>query len=291
MTCTTEYANRLIKMKAKGMVPSLSTLVLMDTEDLTGFQTDLNLLTYTGVVDAGQRDTSITEFDPPTKDDVYILSYTSGTTGDPKGVKLTHNNVLANARTSILRIRVTPGEALISYLPYTHSFEQALFAFGLETQCKIGYYTGDPTRIVSDCQALQPSFFPSVPRLYNKIYASLQAGISNLTGCKRFLADYALRTKITNYEYDGRVTHGCWDGIIFKKFREMLGGKVRHMVTGSAPIEKQVIDFLKVVFSCPIVEGYGLTETSAGGCVMEAEDMLAGHVGGPIETVKIRLRD
>ncbi len=70
-------------------------------------------------------------FEQPTADDVYILSYTSGTTGDSKGVKLTHNNVLSNSRCTIPRIQMSPGETYISYLPYTHSFEQALLGFAL----------------------------------------------------------------------------------------------------------------------------------------------------------------
>jgi len=227
----------------------------------------------------------------PQPSDIYIFSYTSGTTGDPKGVKLSHKNILSSSRCSIVRVILSPGETLISYLPYTHSFEQSLFGFALEQQLRIGFYTGDPANIVSDCQALQPNFFPSVPRLYNRIYQKLQAGFSELTGCKRWLADRALATKTANYDANGAVTHGCWDAIIFKKMRALLGGQVRFMVTGSAPIEKQVIDFLKIVFSCPIVEGYGLTESSAGSCVADVDDNLTGHVGGPFECNKIRLKD
>jgi len=69
----------------------------------------------------------------------------------------------------------------------------------------------------------------------------------------------------------------------------MLGGRVRQMVTGSAPIDKQVVDFLKIVFSCPIQEGYGLTESSASGSIMSADDMVTGHVGGPVEVCKFKL--
>lgn len=73
--------------------------------------------------------------------------------------------------------------------------------------------------------------------------------------------------------------------------KALLGGQVRYMVTGSAPIDKEVIDFLKICFCCPIVEGYGLTESAAGSCMMDAEDTVTGHVGGPVEAVKFRLKD
>lgn len=78
--------------------------------------------------------------------------------------------------------------------------------------------------------------------------------------------------------------------LIFGKAAAMLGGECRTMLTGSAPIDKQVVDFLKIVFSCPILEGYGLTESGASGCLMSTEDMVTGHVGGPLEIVKFRLK-
>ena len=230
-------------------------------------------------------------FTEPTKNDVYIFSYTSGTTGDSKGVKLSHNNVLSNARCTIPRVDMSPGEAIISYLPYTHSFEQALFGFCLMQQVRIGFFSGDPTRIVEDCGKLQPSFFPSVPRLYNKIYAKLKSRLEEATGCKRWLANKAVAAKEANYNQNGAITHGCYDALVFKKMKALLGGQVRYMVTGSAPIDKAVIDFLKICFCCPIVEGYGLTESSAGSCMMDVEDTVTGHVGGPCEAVKIRLKD
>ena len=230
-------------------------------------------------------------FEEPTADDVYILSYTSGTTGDSKGVKLTHNNVLSNSRCTIPRIQMAPGETYISYLPYTHSFEQALLGFALIQKLRIGFYTGDPARLVADCGALKPNFFPSVPRLYNKIYAALNAKFSEATGCKKWLINKGLAAKRANYATNGQITSGCYDKLIFKKAKAMLGGQVRYMVTGSAPIEKNVLDFLKICFCCPIVEGYGLTESAAGSCISDATDPVTGHVGGPVESCKFRLKD
>lgn len=230
-------------------------------------------------------------FNFPGKDDVYIFSYTSGTTGDSKGVKLTHNNVLSNARCSKLRIFMNPGEAIISYLPYTHSFEQILFGFAMMQQVRIGFYTGDPGKIVEDCGMLKPSVFPSVPRLYQRIYSKLESTLGAATGCKKWLVDRALGAKRANQAADGSFTHGCYDFLVFKKASALLGGNVRIMLTGSAPIDKQVIDFLKICFSCPIIEGYGLTESAAGSCVMDQEDPVTGHVGGPCESVKLRLKD
>ena len=115
--------------------------------------------------------------------------------------------------------------------------------------------------------------------------------MAEATGCKRWLATRALATKEANYNATGAVTSGCWDYLVFSKIAALLGGQVRYMVTGSAPIDKTVIDLLKISFCCPIVEGYGLTESAAGTCIMDVEDPVTGHVGGPIEAVKFRLKD
>jgi len=294
VTCTIDYAKKLIDMKKKGMIPKLSNLVVMGDVDTGVLQSaqeqQIDVHTYGSVCSQGET-AQTAPFVNPDKHDVYIFSYTSGTTGDPKGVKLSHFNILSAARNSIVRAPMLPGETMISYLPFTHSFEQALFSFTLIQKLRVGFYTGDPAKIVEDCSKLQPNFFPSVPRLYNRIYSKLQAGITSATGCKGWLATRAMNTKQANYAQNGAYTHGCWDSLVFKKMRALLGGNVRIMVTGSAPIEKQVIDYIKICFSCPLVEGYGLTESSAGSCLMDLEDTVTGHVGGPMESIKIRLKD
>lgn len=156
---------------------------------------------------------------------------------------------------------------------------------------KIGYYQGNPLKIVEDCAELKPSFFPSVPRLYNRIYGLFKAGIGEATGCKKFLINSAINKKTTNLAATGALTHGCYDKLVMGKLAAKLGGKVKCMATGSAPIDKNVLDFLKICFSCPIIEGYGLTETATGGGTTDLKDKVTGHVGGPSEAVKLRLKD
>ena len=90
---------------------------------------------------------------------------------------------------------------------------------------------------------------------------------------------------------NGSTKHGCYDKLIFSKAAALLGGNVRLMVTGSAPIDKAVLEFLKIAFCCPILEGYGLTESAAGSCITSEDDPMSGHVGGPTEYVKFRLKD
>jgi len=123
-----------------------------------------------------------------TEDDSPIFSYTSGTTGDSKGVKLTHKNLISACREMIPVLRLSQEESHISYLPYPHSFEQCVTFFSVMAGSRIGYFTGDPTKLPDDCAVLKPSLFPSVPRLYNRIYAKIKGGIETAGGCKGWLA-------------------------------------------------------------------------------------------------------
>ena len=108
---------------------------------------------------------------------------------------MTHANFIASAKTAGTRTDLVAGEAIISYLPYTHSFEQTLLAFALHRGLKIGFYQGNPLKLVEDCGLLKPAIFPSVPRLYNKIYSSIKSKFDATTGCKRWLLDKGLAAK------------------------------------------------------------------------------------------------
>jgi len=156
---------------------------------------------------------------------------------------------------------------------------------------KKGYYQGDPLKIAEDCSVLKPDLFPSVPRLYNKIYSKIKGTFSAATGCKSWLVNKAVNSKLANLAQSGSVQSGCWDAIVFKKTKAILGGNVRIMVTGSAPMELDVMNFLKICFCAPIVEAYGLTETTGATTIVNNRDIATGHVGGPIPCCKVRLRD
>jgi long-chain acyl-CoA synthetase len=157
---------------------------------------------------------------------------------------------------------------------------------------QIGFYGGDPIKMVQDdLPLLRPTLFPSVPRLYNRIYGRIQDRLKEATGIKKGLLNWGFNSKMNNLKATGAVTSGCWDKIVFNKIKAMLGGRVRIMATGSAPLAGEVIDFLKVCFCADLLEGYGLTETCAGSCAQYPGDPLSGNVGGPVANVKVKLRD
>jgi len=173
-------------------------------------------------------------------------------------------------------------DCYISYLPAAHSFEQILFGISLIYGMKCGFFAGNMLKLTDDISLLEPTFFPSVPRLYNKIYGKIKDGISKATGVKGWLVNKAIAAKLF-YLKDGQgFNHPVYDKIVFAKMKAILGGKVRLMITGSAPIAGDVLDFLKICFSCVLCEGFGMTETCAGSIITFPNDPTTGIVGGPL---------
>lgn len=137
------------------------------------------------------------QYDEPTAESIYMFCYTSGTTGDPKAVKISHKNCLAvSTAANFAGVEVFPHDTMISYLPLAHSFEKVMFTLALYKGVRIGFYGGDVLKLTDDCIALKPTFFPSVPRLYNKIYDKINAKLSELYGVRGFLANRAISSKL-----------------------------------------------------------------------------------------------
>lgn len=133
--------------------------------------------------------------------------------------------------------------------------------------------------------------FPSVPRLWNRIYSAIKRQFDSASGCKGWIARNALDSKLNALRNNASYTSGCYDKLVFKKAQAFIGGRVRYMITASAPIDTSVLEFLKVVFAAPILEGYGLTESGGASTITKKGDNVSGHVGGPSSITKIRLRD
>jgi len=174
-------------MKKEGMAETIVNLVSFDPvpEALTQEASEAQITVYVwedllhqmeSVKDAILEDT--------TCEDTYIFSYTSGTTGDSKGVKLTHKNIMSSVDYVIPKFPSDGDQTVISYLPLPHSFEQCMMGYALLVGAKIGYYQGNPLKLIEDCGFLQPTIFPSVPRLYNRIYSVIKQRLDSAVGCK-----------------------------------------------------------------------------------------------------------
>lgn len=248
-----------------------------------------NAFSYDDVMQMGRADPK--SYVSPAPGDVYTFSYTSGTTGDPKGAMLTQNNVMATLAAIATAIEFRPDDVHLSYLPMPHIFEKMIFVCMLYHGARIGMYNGDVQRLKEDLAELKPTFFPSVPRLYSKMYDVINGMFREATGVKKTLIEKALAAKLDHLKKTGSTQHRLWDALVFNKTKAVLGGRVRMCCTGSAPISKEVLDFLKCCFCAPILEGYGQTECTGVVTVTDAADPEAGHVGGALSQLEVKLED
>ncbi|KAF5900753.1 long-chain-fatty-acid--CoA ligase 1-like, partial [Clarias magur] len=230
---------------------------------------------------------------PPKPDDIAIICFTSGTTGNPKGAMLTHRNILSNvsAFTKITETScpLSPSDSHISYLPLAHMFERVVQGVMLIHGGRIGFFKGDIRCLMDDLITLKPTVFPVVPRLLNRMVDKIY-GQAN-TPLKKRIVEFAFRRKEAEMMSGIMRRNSLWDKIIFKKVQASVGGKVRMMLTGAAPVSAPVLTFLRAALGCQFYEGYGQTECTAGCAVTLSGDWTAGHVGPPLPCNLVKLVD
>ncbi|KAF9567606.1 acetyl-CoA synthetase-like protein [Agrocybe pediades] len=222
---------------------------------------------------------------------VASICYTSGTTSNPKGVLLKHKNLAVATASNMYGMELADDACLLSYLPLAHIYERVCELCTIAVGGRIGYFTGDPLRLLEDAQTLKPNFFPSVPRVLNRVYQAAMVG-GNVPGLKGTLFNKALSAKLEKLRKTGDNTHAFWDRLVFRKIQAVLGGNVQLVTCGSAPISPDVMDFLKIAFSCEVAEGYGMTENCATTSKAWPNDPTSsGTVGPPQPVNEIKLVD
>jgi long-chain acyl-CoA synthetase len=155
----------------------------------------------------------------------------------------------------------------------------------------IGFYCGDVKKLREDLETLKPTLFISVPRLYNRFYETIQEILHRKSGVERIVVDRATASKLHYLRNGNYYTHKIYDQLVFKKVKDVLGGRVRQLLCGSAAISSDVIDFLKIAWCAPVLEGYGCSETCAGSFITLPEDGSSGHVGGVLPHSEFKLID
>ena len=255
------------------------------------------VLTLDAVRALGAASSSSPSAPPPARPrptDTALLCYTSGTTGVPKGAVLTHSALVANvAGSRAVADLGAPGDVHVSYLPLAHIYERVNFIGATYAGVAVGFYSGDVATLLDDVLTLRPTIFASVPRLWNRIYDRVLAGVKESGPLARRLYEtaYAHKRAALLAGRDGGLRGAFWDRLVFSKIRAKVGGRVRLMTTGSAPIAAEVLDFLRVAFGAIVLEGYGMTETGCTITLTWPSESTAGHVGGPIPCCEVKLVD
>ncbi|XP_046752946.1 long-chain-fatty-acid--CoA ligase 5 isoform X2 [Diprion similis] len=230
---------------------------------------------------------------PPRPSDLCTICYTSGTTGNPKGVMLTHQNVVAGVCAVLLQFgdhRPTSKDVMISFLPLAHMLERCCENGMYMVGGAVGFYSGDIKHLTEDMKALKPTVMPAVPRLLNRIYDKVTAELQG-SFLKRMLFNMALRAKESEIKKSIVRNNSFWDKVVFKKIQDGMGGRLRLIMVGSAPLSGNVLTFARCVLGCLIVEGYGQTECCAPITLTVQGDHVPEHVGPPVACCCVKLVD
>ncbi|RHY18386.1 hypothetical protein DYB36_011119, partial [Aphanomyces astaci] len=228
--------------------------------------------------------------------DPCFLMYTSGTTGDPKGVLLSSQNIMSSTQGVLERIAhgavletMNENAVHLSYLPLAHIFEHVVVAVMITYSARIGFYQGNTLKLAEDLCALRPTLFPTVPRLLNKIYDKVVISAKSAGGVKAWLFNWALQTKLRNLK-QGYLGHPLFDKLIFSKVQQKLGlDRCKVLPVGSAPVSPDVMNFFRVALDFPLVEGYGQSECAGVAHIADPRDFDSGNVGAPMISTEVKL--
>ena len=230
--------------------------------------------------------------------DLASIIYTSGTTGEPKGVLLSHANILSNALSAGQLFNLKESDFMLSFLPLSHIFERTVLYLCLHFGVQINYAGGIET-VANDIKEVHPTLMSTVPRLLEKIYARMQKTAADSGGFKKKTFDWALDIARRSAPYLAAnkslpitlsVQRKVADRLVFKKLREALGGQMAQLVSGGAALPPEIAQVF-IGAGVPVLQGYGLTETSPVIAVNTLKKNRIGAVGQPIPGVEVKIAE
>ncbi|GIY25370.1 long-chain-fatty-acid--CoA ligase 4 [Caerostris extrusa] len=281
--------------------PTVKNIVYMENiraADTTGFPEKVSVVSLSQLENMGAACDPVS-YDPPKSNDVAILMYTSGSTGIPKGVILTHKNMVTTASGLLDCIpKLDEKDVYIGYLPLAHAFEISAEAFFFVMGIPVGYssphtMTDKSTAIMTGCKGdatiLKPTIMCAVPLMADRIRKGVMEATKQKSRLAQEFFQFALKYKLFWYRkgFDTPILNR----LIFKKIKEMIGGRVRIMACGGAPLSPDTHDFIRMALDVQMLQAYGMTETAASATLMAINDCSTGRVGAPLSNCYIRLVD
>ena len=291
-----EDAEQLEKVRAvRDQLPQLEQIVLM-----TGERRGRPLDGGTGRQGQRRREppgSSSTQAVAP--EDICTFIYTSGTTGPPKGCIISHGNYRAMLDMVKETSVIEEGDLTYLYLPLAHSFALLIQLGSYDLGTAIAYWERDPLKILPNLAELKPSYFPSVPRIFEKIYTAATSAMEKEGGLKKAIFNWAINVgaKMREVERSGRKPgfllqrqYAFADKKVLSKIRGLFGGNIRLAVSGAAPINPEILRFFDAA-GVLVLEGWGMTETSTAATISSPEDFKVGTIGKPFPGCEVKIAD
>jgi long-chain acyl-CoA synthetase len=234
-----------------------------------------------------------------TSDDICTLIYTSGTTGPPKGCVISHGNYRAMVTMALDESVLDRNTTTYLFLPLAHSFALLIQFLSFDLGGNIAYWERDPLKIVPNLVEVKPEYFPSVPRIFEKIYTAATSEIEKSGGLKRLVFNWAIGVgkKVRERERAGkpigwllRKQYEIADRQVLSKIRALFGGRIKNCVTGAAPINPEILRFFDAA-GVLVLEGWGMTETSTAATVARPDAFKFGKVGKAFKGCEIKTAD
>jgi len=278
--------------------PLVKTIIVMEDQisptDTSGYMPGVDILMFQSIVKLGE--TSTVDITPPTSDTPAIIMYTSGSTGVPKGVVLTHGNMISTTTCLMFMEPFYPDDVYIAYLPLAHALELLSECTMMLFGNPVGYSSPNTLSDFSakvrrgqkgDASVLQPTIMSMVPLILDKIYKNILDNISQQSTSFQNAFEILYQYKLERYKNNKRTP--IIDKIVFNKMKGLLGGKLRYAIIGGAPLSPQTHEFMRVCLGLILVQGFSLTETTCTGTVMEPDDKSTGKVGPPMAGMEVKI--
>ncbi|MEO8991557.1 MAG: long-chain fatty acid--CoA ligase [Nitrosospira sp.] len=245
-----------------------------------------------------ERQGKVEEVENASRDQHQLATiiYTSGTSGRSKGVMLSHYNILTNAHSCLQVVPIMQDDLLLSFLPLSHTFERTVGYYAPMMRGATVAYARSVHQLPEDLLIIRPTILVSVPRIYERVYAGIQAKLAEGSALSRKLFNLAVEVGYSRFEYQQRrgprlFSHILWpllEVLVAKKVMSKLGGRLREAMSGGAALPTEVSRVF-IGLGLPILQGYGLTETSPVVCCNTIDNNLPSSVGRPIPGVEVKL--